>query len=183
MAVRKILAGALALALLLAANVRVVYAVAADGEAQDGLYRASDVRLAREEAARAAEEIARGDAAPPEVTRRVRLTLRAPDGDPAALTEACLARTGGVDAAWAVTVDGVPAGVVADPSALGEVLEVLLAEGASREAVTARFSKSIVLRRVFVPAGEEDDLMAVSRLVRDLTEVVSVTADGTTHVR
>ena len=102
-----------------------------------------------------------------------------PSGDTAALLDACLTAADGVQAAWAVTVGGERAGIVTDPSALGEAVESILAQGAVDGAVSAELSEEIQLTRVFIPRGQADDLMDVARSIRERTRVVSHTADGT----
>lgn len=176
---KKILLSAAAAALLLCANVRVVFAARVDGQEVSGSFTGRQLAETQRCAAAAAEEIARGQAAEPTLTRQGRLTLRAPSGDTAALLDACLTAADGVQAAWAVTVGGERAGIVTDPSALGEAVESILAQGAVDGAVSAELSEEIQLTRVFIPRGQADDLMDVARSIRERTLVVSHTADGT----
>lgn len=179
MKVKKILLSVTAAAVVLAANVRVVYAARLDGQETEGTYTGRQIDQSLTAASAAAEEIARGEAQTPEVTRHGRITLKAPDGDTSALIEAYLENTGGVCSAWSVTVGGDSAGVITDPTALGEVMETILAQGAVDGAVAADFADDIVLTRVYIPDGQADDMMAVARAIRDKTQVVSHTADGT----
>lgn len=177
---RKSLIAVLAAALLLAANFHVVYAVSVAGEELPGTFSAGQLAAGETAARAAAEEIVRTwDGVSPGYSKRPSLSLSPADGDPAALARALLQDTRGVDIAWQVNVGGSDAGNVGDPTALGEVLETILADGAVDEAVSAEFTDKITLRRVFVPEGREYDLMAVGRAVRGMTAVMSVTADGT----
>lgn len=166
-------------ALLLAANLRIVYHVSVAGEALPGSFSAGMLESCENAARAAAEEIARtgGDAA--EYEKSAVITLAPPDGNALELTYALLENSGGVGTAWAVRVGEIDMGNVNDPSALGEVLESILAGGAVQGAVAAELTEKIDLRRVFVPEGSDYDLMAMARRVRGATEVMSVTSDGT----
>lgn len=177
--IKKILLSVIAAAVLLGANVRVVYAARVDGEELDGTFTGRQLAESNRCAAAAAEEIARAEPDAPELTRHARLTLKSPDGDTATLIDACLERTGGVQAAWLVTVGGERAGVITDPTALGEAVESILALGAVDGAVAADLTEEVRLSKVYIPEGQADDMMAVAKAIRGLTQVVSHTADGT----
>lgn len=182
MFLRKLLLSLFAAALLLAANLRVAYCVSVGEETLPGVFTAAQLETGRAAAAAAAEEIARGEAGLPAAAAVPVLTLGPGDGDETGLACALLDETAGVSRGWTVLVNDAPAGLVGDPTALGEVLEAIVAEGAVYGAVTAGFSDEIALRGVYIPEGQEDDLMAVARAIRDMTEVVSVTADGVVRV-
>lgn len=182
MLLRKLLLSFFAAALLLAANLHVAYCISVGGEALPGVFTSAQLETGRRAAGAAAEEIARDEAGVPAYAAQPLLTFGPADGDSTGLARALLNETPGVARAWTVCVNDAPAGLVRDPSALGEVLESIVAEGAVHGAVTAGFTDEISLRGVYVPEGQEDDLMAVARRIRDLTEVVSVTADGTVRV-
>jgi hypothetical protein len=175
----KVLLSVFSAALLLTANLRVVYSVSVGGEELPGIYSAAQLDSAEEAARAAAEEISRSTSVAAECKRSAKITLSSPDGDTIELSRALLSSTDGVDSAWSVIVGGSDVGVVSDPSALDEVLDTILAEGAIPEAVTADFTEEITLRRTFVPEGRDYDLMALARSVRGATEVMSVTSDGT----
>lgn len=167
-------------ALLLAANLRIVYAVSVSGEALPGTFSAAQLEAGATAAGAAAEEIIRdggGDISG--YAKRPKMTLSPPDGVTSELASALLRNTDGVATAWKVSVGGSEVGNVNDPTALGEVLEAILAEGAVQEAVAAGFANEITLRSVFVPEGSHYDLMALARALRGVTEVMSVTSDGT----
>jgi len=169
----------LSAALLLAANFHVVYHVSVAGEEIPGSFSASTLESCDAAARAAAEEIARTEGCAADYEKRGLVTLAPPDGDELALTYALLENAAGVGTAWAVSVGGADLGNVNDPSALGEVLESILASGAVPGAVGAEFTEKIDLRRVFVPEGSDYDLMETARAVRGAVEVLSVTADGT----
>ncbi|MEG1633130.1 MAG: hypothetical protein RR314_03660 [Oscillospiraceae bacterium] len=175
----KILLSVFAVAALLLANVRLVYSVRAEGEALPGTYTRAQLCRAESFAIAAAEELSLSDEAPAKLDTRARVSFSPADGDTEALAAAYLESAPGIGVAWEVEVGGKSAGIVSDPSALGEVLEVMLADGAAREAVTVDFTEDITMHRVFVPEGRGDDMMEVARLIRGMTEVMSVTGDGT----
>ena len=169
----------LSAALLLSANVRVVYHVSVAGETLPGSFSAGMLERCETAARAAAAEITQTDGTAAEYAKRAAITLASPDGDVNALTCALLENAGGVGTAWAVRVGEADMGNVNDPSAFGEVLESILAENAVPGAVGAEFTENINLRRVFVPEESDYDLMAMARAVRGATEVMSVTSDGT----
>ncbi len=169
----------LSVALLLTANLHVVYSVSVAGSELPGRYSAAQIQAGESAARAAAEEISRysGECAGYEKYATVRFSP--PDGDALSLALALLENSSGVDVAWRVSVDGEDLGKTTDPTALGEVLESILADRAVHDAVSAEFADTIALRRVFVPEGWEYDLMALSRALRDTTQVISITSDGT----
>ncbi len=176
---KKIFLSVFALALLLAANLRVVYGVSVGGKALDGSYSAGQLDAGGAAAAAAANEITRGEAGRPDMETRARLTLRTADGDTTELSKALLGSVDGVEQAWDVTVDGNRAGLCSDPSALGEAMETILANRSVPQAIAVEFKEEVSLRPVFTYSGAADDLMQVSRNLGAMTEVVSVTAGGT----
>lgn len=175
---RKALAGALALTAVAAANLDMVCEVTVAGETLPGTYSSAQVEKAAETAGRWAEEISRGEHAPPEYQTRRRLILGRPDGDAEELRRALLESAGGVAIFWEVSVGGEALGVCDDPSALGEVMEVMLYNGASREAVAVDFTEEITLRKLYGPEGAQHDLMELSALLRGATQVMSMTPSG-----
>lgn len=177
--IRKIILSALALSLMTAANVRTAYIVTVEGNTLEGCYTEAQLKDALFAAERAAEEICRAESSPPEYEIKRVPALRGSDGDVKALGSALIAATEGVDAVWEVTVAGERIGLCNDPSALGEVMEVLLYNGAVREAVSVSFTEEIALRRVYVEEGREYDIMELSAALNSATEVMSVTANGT----
>lgn len=175
---RKVLLSALALTAVAAANLNMVCEVTLAGETLPEAYTMEAVEAAVDGAESAAEEIARGAFSLPECETRKRISLREPDGDAGELRRQLLDRTQGVDVYWEVSAGGEVVGVCDDPSALGEVMEVMLYNGASREAVAVDFTDEITLRRIYGPEGEQHDLMELSAALRGATSVMSVTAGG-----
>lgn len=171
---RKIIVSALALALVGAANLRVVYRVSAGGE-EVGVYGRAELRECVAFARDAAKELGGGE---PEYSARARVTLAPECGDADALREALLENTPGVEEVYAVSVGGSRLGLCSEPSALGEVLEARLASGACTEATAVWFENEPTLRRIFAPEGLECDLMELFRALRENTRVVSSTSGG-----
>lgn len=178
MFIKKLTLGAIAVALMLCANLRLSYSVELDGSALEGRWTALGIFSAARAANAAASEVSRESTCLPEYGRTLRVGLAAADGDALELTFLLLGQADGVQEAYRVDVGGVSAGVTSDPSALGEVLETILASGSSPEAVTVDFAQSVELSRVFIPDGRYTDLMELSGNIRALTPVVSTLADG-----
>jgi hypothetical protein len=114
------------LLLVAAANLRLVYSVSVDGAPLEGSWSRQSVENAYDAAMAAAEEVARGGAVPPELETEARLSILPARGEVSELAEAILCSAGGVEMAWAVSVDGVELGCVGDISALSEQLETTL---------------------------------------------------------
>ena len=92
-----------ALLLVTAANLKLVYSVSVDGRALEGNWSRRSLENAQRAAYAAAEEVARGATALPEVETEARLSLLPARGDVTELTEAILYSAGGVERAWAVS--------------------------------------------------------------------------------
>lgn len=175
---RRLVQISLAMGLLLMANLRLCYTVGVGGDSAEGVFTPAQLRDSRRCALAAQEEVARCDEAAPAVCSVPRLTLRAPDGDTQLLTRHILERSDGVKRCWRVYVDGGDAGLCTDPTALGEVIEVIIARGAVEEAVSASLTGEVEVKPVFVPEEAEADLMTVAANIRGVTQVMSVTAEG-----
>ncbi len=174
---RKALYIAAALALLLGANLRVACRVSVSG-GELGSYSPAALRRSMVSAMAAAEEVARGAPALPQVSSAPVLTLSAPEDDALALCRAVLDRTGGVTAGWRVYVGQRDVGLCGDPTALGEVIDAIVARGAVEEAVAASLTEPVELKRYYVPSEADMDLMALSARLREATQVMSVTSGG-----
>lgn len=167
-----------ALLLVTAANLKLVYSVSVDGQALEGSWSRWSLENAQRAAYAAAEEVSRGGTELPELETEARLSLLPARGDVRELTEAILYASGGVEQAWAVSVDGVELGRVGDISALSEELEVIIGTQVPHTAVSAGFDTDIAIRPVAIPEGTESDLMELSRAIRGLARVYYVTPDG-----
>ena len=167
-----------ALAGLVASNMRLVCSLSVAGEVLPDVYSAAAVRRGVTEALAAAAEIARGDTAAPEMSISPRVCFSSADGDSLTLAREVLDRTGGVSTLWRVEVDGEDAGLCSDPTALGEVLEGIVREGASEQAVSAELTADVRLTARYAPPEFAADLMSISARIRGMTEVMSVTGSG-----
>ena len=107
-----------------------------------------------------------------------RLSLLPARGDVTELTEAILYSAGGVERAWAVSVDGVELGRAGDISALSESLEDIIGTQIPHTAVSAGFDTDIAIRAVAIPEGTESDLTELTAAIRGLARVYYVTPDG-----
>ena len=167
---KKIGLAVLALLALAIAYVRPVYSVSLDGMELAGLWdgRTVDDAIA----------LARADTGTPEPERSVRLSILPADGDKLELTRTLLAESDGVQRAWNVSVDGVGIGRTGDASALGEIVLAYIAEDAPSGCVSAGLTSSIELSEVYVPEGRVDDVMVISRRLRDMARVSYTMGDG-----
>ena len=150
------------LLLVAAANLRLVYSVSVDGAPLEGSWSRQSVENAYDAAMAAAEEVARGGAVPPELETEARLSILPARGEVSELAEAILCSAGGVEMAWAVSVDGVELGCVGDISALSEQLESVIGSQIPHSAVSAGFDANIAIRPLAIPEGTQSDLTELS---------------------
>ena len=174
---KKAAAAAAAVLLFLMANLRFEYTVSAGGEELPGRWTRAEINSAVRAATAAAEEVARGESAPPELELRAEPVFAA-SGSASALSCELLGRCEGVEAAYLVTVDGAALGVTADSSAFGEAMDALLSSLVSREAVSAHVSGEISLAPVCVPEGEAESATAMAEAVCAAAPVIYFTPDG-----
>lgn len=167
-----------ALLLAAAANLRLVYSVSVDGVPLEGSWTRRSVESAYEAAMAAAEEVSRGAAVPPELDTEARLSLLPAHGEVPELAEAILCASGGVERAWALSVDGVELGRVPDISVLSERLESVIGTQVPHSAVSAGFDSEVDIRPLAIPEGTESDLDRLTAAVRGLARVYYVTPDG-----
>ena len=69
-------------------------------------------------------------------------------------------------------------GRTGDASALGEIVLAYIAEDAPSGCVSAGLTSSIELSEVYVPEGRVDDVMVISRRLRDMARVSYTMGDG-----
>lgn len=167
-----------ALLVAAAANLRLVYSVSVDGAPLEGSWSRRSLENAYDAAMAAAEEVSRGGAVPPELETEARLSILPARGDETELTQAILCAAGGVELAWAVSVDGVELGRVGDISALSEELEGVIGSQIPHSAVSAGFDSEVAIRPVAIPEGTQSDLTELSGAIRGLARVYYVTPDG-----
>lgn len=177
---KKAAAAAAAVLLFLMANLRFEYTVSAGGEELPGRWTRAEINSAVRAATAAAEEVARGESAPPELELRAEPVFAASGsgGSASALSCELLGRCEGVEAAYLVTVDGTALGVTADSSAFGEAMDALLSSLVSREAVSAHVAGEIALSPVCVPEGEAESATAMAEAVCAAAPVIYFTPDG-----
>lgn len=179
MSAKKLLLALASLLCLALAWIRPAWEVEVGG-APLGVWTGAEIAGASSAARAAAAEIRRGggeDAVP-----ETRFTLAFARGGRSAapLARALLAASGGVQRCWDVSVGGVDAGRVGDASALGEALMAAIAEAAPPDSLRTGFEREVGLSEVFVAAGSFDNVMDVSRRVRELTRVSYVSPEGET---
>lgn len=173
---RRILLGALLL--LFAANLRPVYAVSAAGQELPGLYARRQAERCAALARETAEEILGNDAAVPEPELRLRLSLRPPAGDEAALTDALLRATEGIAVSDEVIVNGTRLGTVPDGEALRLALDRSIRGQMPLAAVSGSISGRMEFRRVYTRAGRDTPTKDMILLVTGMAPVVYVDANG-----
>lgn len=96
------------------------------------------------------------------------------------LTRELLEQVPGIARLCAVKVDGVFVGWLSDPSQLGEILDVILAENSGPDTISAGFKQKITAEYSYAPADALTDISAVSAAIRNMctVEVVSLNPDG-----
>lgn len=170
----------LAVFALALAYVRPVYEVSVGGTALAGSWSGGDIAGAQVLAESAAEELSRGGAEVPEPETSMRLSILPAGGDAVTLAKELLAGTDGVQRAWDVTVDGIDIGRTGDATALDEAVLTYIAESAPANCISAGLVSRLELSEVYVPEGRVDDVMAISRRLRELTRVSYTLGDGRT---
>lgn len=155
--------GILALLMLFAVHLHPVYRVTAGTERLAGLYTASQIRVAREAAQAAAEELLGGGAALPPLRRSLRLRLLSANGQTPLITDALLRGTEGVVSADAVLVNGRQLGTVADGKTLVDALQQTIRDRLPAGAVAGNLSGRLQIGRVYSREGlqsENTDMLA-----------------------
>ncbi|HHU22890.1 MAG TPA: hypothetical protein GXZ52_05655 [Clostridiales bacterium] len=100
--------------------------------------------------------------------------------DSRSLTRALLEQAPGIARLCAVKVDGTFVGWLSDPSQLGEILNVILAENSSPTTISAGFNQKITAEYSYAPADALSDIGAVSAAIRNMcsVEVISINPGG-----
>ena len=153
----------LALLLLFAVHLRPGYRVSVGEERLAGYYSRAQIRSAFEAAAQAAEELTPEEAALPRPHASLRLGLRRPVGETAALSDALLRTLRGVTEADAVCVNGDTLGTVPDGAALLEALRESIRSGMPAGAMVGNLSGRLQIRPVYTREGfplENTDMLA-----------------------
>ena len=169
---------ALGLALLVLSHLRPGYRVSVADEPLPGSFSLRQVAACTTLARETAEEIlGQGDGmAEPE--RRLRLSLRRPDGDEALLTDALLRSAEGISVAEEVRVNGVRLGTVEDGLRLTRALERSIRGQMPHAAVSGSISGRLELRRVYTRAGANTPDSDMVLLITGMAPVVYLDAEG-----
>ena len=152
-----------ALLLLAAVHLQPVYRVSVEGECIAGLFSRDQILEARQTAHEAAEELAVGEAALSVPNVSLRLGLRRPDGDTAALVEALLRTEEAILSGDAVRINGIGLGTVADGEALLEQLRQTIRSGTPSGASVGRLGGTLEIVPVYTRAdrlSENGDVLA-----------------------
>ena len=169
---------ALALLSLLAAHVQPLYRLSVEGQTLEGLYSSADIRQACQTASATAEELLSGDEIPPQLRRRLCLSLRQPDGDREALTNALILAYPGLILADGVFVNGVRLGTVTDGELLAARLRQSILAEMPAAAVFGNISGKLEIRPVYSRVGHETDYGDMILLISGMAPVVYVDRDG-----
>ena len=175
---KRVIAMLAAALLLFAANINVCCRVFVDGYCDGELYTYSAADRAERAASAAAEEIVRGSAAMPAVTRRCVLSLRPPRGQTAVLSDEILSRVRGVEKLYAVRADRRYFGVVDDRDRLEERLRANLYSSMPSAAVRARYSAQIEIEPVYGRAGSGCDSGEMALLVSGAVSAMFTDGEG-----
>ncbi len=168
----------MALAALLAANLRVQYRVRVNGVELPGTYSAAVLRQSMRAAEAAAEEILRYEAKMPAVERRLRLSLRRPENDGRALTAAILRPVSGIASADAVFLNGLRLGTVPDGAELCRRLREEIREQMPAAAVSGNISGQLMLRRIYTRAEAQDAYDALMAQITGMAPVIYLDGSG-----
>lgn len=175
---KKLTALVLALLMLLTAHLHVYCRVSVNGQRLEGLYRPGELKRSRAVAAAAAEELLPGEAAPPQLRLGYRLSLRAPDGDVAALTEALILGYPGIGLCSGVSVNGVSLGTVEDGPELYRRLRDYILGQMPNAAVFGNISGQLQVRPVYSRQGHETNYDDMLLLISGMAPVIYLDADG-----
>ena len=167
-----------ALLLVAAANLRVQYDVEVAGETLELGCSAGAMRRAGEAARAAAEEILPGNAVLPEAKRRLRLTLRRPAEESAALTEALLRATPGVALRENVYLGDTRIGAVTDAAAFRRRLRSYIENTVPDWAWGGVLSKPLRIERCWGRTGYASAPGDMVLLVTGVAPVLYYDAEG-----
>ena len=169
---------ALALVLVLSSHLRPVFRITVQGEALPGRYSLQQARSGEAHAREIAEEILGSTDTLCLPEKRLCLTLRRADGEAAALTEALLERTEGIQTAAEVRVNGVRLGNVADEEALRRALQRSIRGQMPLRAVSGSISGELELRPVYTRAGSFTPDSDMVLLITGMAPVIYLDPEG-----
>jgi hypothetical protein len=146
--------------------------VTVGGETLPGVYRLSDVLRSAQAVRAAASELLCEDVEVGNIWAvHPRLCAGGYQTDTRALQRALLDQIPGIAYLCGVKVDGELIGWVYDPSALGEVLDAMLAEQVTPDTVQAYFAQEVTMEYSYAPEAAAYDMMEVSAALRDCLAV------------
>ncbi len=174
----KVLLMALALGLVLASHLRPVYRIRVEGEPLPGRYSLQQARRGEEQAREIAEEILGSDDGLCRPEKRLCLTLHRADGEAAALTEALLARTEGIQRAAEVRVNGIRLGNVEDGEALQRALQRSIRGQMPLRAVSGGISGRLELLPVYTREGSCTPYSDMVLLITGVAPVIYLDPEG-----
>ena len=169
---------ALALVLLLSANLRPCYALTIGGERLEGLYSPSQLRQCREQARGAAEELLSGPAELPVPEKHLRLRFETARGDETALTRALLLSTPGLRMADEVYINGTRLGTVEDGKLLFEKLRQSIQNQMPNAATVGNLSGRLQTLRVISREGTQTNYDDMILLITGMAPVIYVDDNG-----
>lgn len=175
---RKVLLLALALGLTLASHLRPVYCFSVQGESLPGRYSLMKARAGEAQAQEIAEEILGTTETLPALEKRFTLSLRPANGDPAALTEALLNNTEGIQMAAEVRVNGLRLGNVEDGEALQRALQRSIRGQMPLKAVSGGISGRLELRQVYTRVGSCTPNSDMVLLITGVAPVIYLDPEG-----
>ena len=175
---RKILLMALALVLVLSSHLRPVFRITVQGETLPGRYSLQQARSGEAHAREIAEEILGSTDTLCLPEKRLCLTLRRADGEAAALTEALLERTEGIQTAAEVRVNGIRLGNVEDGEALERALQRSIRGQMPLRAVSGSISGELELRPVYTRAGSFTPDSDMVLLITGMAPVIYLDPEG-----
>ena len=175
---RRILVLLLIVLLTFCSHLRPCCRVQVAGQALPGRYRSAQLSAALNAAREAATELLGSEEVLPEIEKRLCLSLSAPDGDPALLTDALLRASPGVTLSDEVRVNGTRLGTVSDGQSLRRALQRSIRDQMPLAAVSGNISGQLELRRVYTRAGRDTPEKDMVLLITGMAPVVYVDAQG-----
>ncbi len=175
---KKLLLLALALVMLLSANLRPCYALQVDGAELEELYSPAQLRRCEQKALEAAEELLSGPAELPRAERKLALRFQPARGDEAALTKALLLSVPGLCPADEVLINGTRLGTVEDGRELFERLRQSILNQMPNAAAVGNLSGRLQTRRVISREGAQTNYEDMILLITGMAPVIYVDNNG-----
>ena len=174
----RVLLTALALGLVLASHLRPVYRITVAGEMLPGRFSLGQAQAGEAQAREITEEILGSADALCRPERHLCLSLRRADGEAAALTEAMLAHTEGIQTAAEVRVNGIRLGNVEDGETLERALQRSIRGQMPLKAVSGGISGRLELQPVYTKVGSCTPYSDMVLLITGVAPVVYLDPEG-----